>query len=99
MPSVQAAKDTRIHLLDQEKEAFTNYSVFDCFGYELTYGGIPYVLSSGTWHQVVPDFLGRVNQYVDKIAKPTVPLPAWNGAESEAAFNTRCGNAPGVSPL
>ena len=95
VPSVQAAKDTRIHLLDQEKEAFTNYSVFDCFGYELTFGGIPYVLSSGTWHQVVPDFLGRVNQYVGKIAKPTVPLPPWDGAESEGAFNTRCGNARG----
>jgi uncharacterized protein (TIGR04141 family) len=34
VPSVQAARDTRIHLLDQEMEAFTNYSVFDCFGYE-----------------------------------------------------------------
>jgi len=94
-PSVQAAKDTRIHLLDDEKESFMNYTVFDCFGYELTYRGIPYVLSSGTWHQVVPDFLVRVNRYVDQIAKPTVPLPAWNGAESEASFNTRCGNAPG----
>jgi uncharacterized protein (TIGR04141 family) len=95
VPSVQAAKDTRIHLLDHEKEAFTNYSVFDCFGYELTYGGTPYVLSSGTWHQVVPDFLGRVNHYVDRIAKPTVQLPTWSGAESEEAFNTKCGNVHG----
>ena len=59
------------------------------------YNGIPYVLSSGTWHQVVPDFLGRVNQYVDKIAKPPVPLLAWNQAENEASFNIRCGNAQG----
>ena len=69
-PSVETAKETRVHLLDKDKEEFTNYSVFDCLGYELSYSGTPYVLSSGTWHQVVPQFLTRVNHYVDQIAKP-----------------------------
>ena len=94
-PSVETAKETRVHLLDEEKEAFTTYSVYDCFGYELSHGGIPYVLSSGTWHQVVPDFLIRVNDYVDDIDRPPIALPAWNGAENEGEYNTRCGNVPG----
>lgn len=94
-PSVEIAKNTRVHLLDEHKEAFTTYSVYDCFGYELTYGGIPYVLSSGTWHQVVPEFLTRVNGYVNDIDKPPIALPAWNGAEHEGEYNTRCGDLPG----
>jgi uncharacterized protein (TIGR04141 family) len=94
-PSVETAKDTRIHLLGEEREPFTTYSVYDCFGYELTYSGIPYVLSSGTWHQVVPDFLARVNDYVDDIAKQPIALPTWDKAENEGEYNTRCGNLPG----
>jgi uncharacterized protein (TIGR04141 family) len=53
------------------------------------------VLSSGTWYEVVPDFVTRVNKYVAKIAGPSVPLPAWNQIEREPEYNKRCGVTPG----
>jgi uncharacterized protein (TIGR04141 family) len=53
------------------------------------------VLSSGTWYEVVPDFVGRVNKYIAKIAgPPTQPLP-WNQVETEPEYNQRCGGSPG----
>lgn len=94
-PSVEEAKTSRIHLLDQGKEEIKNYTVFDCFCYELALGGQAYILSSGVWYEVVSDFLARVNQSIAKIDKPTVPLPAWNQVESEGEYNTRCANVPG----
>ena len=94
-PSVAEAKTNRIHLLDEGKVEFNNYSVFECFGYDLTYGGRPYILSSGTWYEVVPDFLARVNQYIGKIEGPTVQLLAWDQKETEGAYNKRCAKVPG----
>lgn len=93
--SVAEAKNNRVHVLDKDKVEFNDYTVFECFTYELTFGGRPYVLSSGTWYEVVPDFIGRVNKYISKVAGPTVPPPAWNQVESEPEYNERCGEAPG----
>ena len=91
--STAAAKEDRIHLLDEGKEEIKNYRVYDCFGYELSLGGKPYILSSGVWYEVVSDFLDRVNQYVTtKIKAPALALPAWDQIESEGEYNTRCGN-------
>jgi uncharacterized protein (TIGR04141 family) len=92
-PSSAAAKEDRIHLLDEGKEEIKNYRVYDCFGYELSLGGKPYILSSGVWYEVVSDFLDRVNQYVTtRIKAPALALPAWDQIESEGEYNTRCGN-------
>jgi uncharacterized protein (TIGR04141 family) len=95
VPSVAEAKKNRIHLLDEGKVEFNDYSIFECFGYELALGGRPYVLSSGTWYEVVPDFVSRVNKYIAKINEPAVPLPAWNQVEREPEYNERCGKTPG----
>lgn len=94
-PSVAEAKKNRVHLLDKDKVEFNFYSVFDCFTYELTFGGAPYVLSSGAWYEVVTHFVTRVNRYIAKIAGPSVQLPAWNQVETEPEYNERCGGRPG----
>lgn len=39
VPTVAEAQKIQVHLLDEAKEDFSDYSVFDCFGYELTFGG------------------------------------------------------------
>jgi uncharacterized protein (TIGR04141 family) len=95
VPSVAEAQDTRIHVLDEGKVEFNDYSVFECFTYELNFGGRPYVLSSGTWYEVITDFVGRVNKYISKIDAPGVQLPAWNQVENEPEYNKRCGATPG----
>lgn len=94
-PTVAEAQKTRVHLLDEGKAEFNNYSVFECMTYELSSGGRPYVLSSGTWYEVVPDLIGRTNKYISAIAVPAVQLPAWDQIETEPQYNKRCGAAPG----
>ena len=45
--SVQEAKSTPIHVLDELKNEFQSNSVFQCMGYELSLNGQPYFLSGG----------------------------------------------------
>ena len=94
-PSVEAAKDSQIHLLDEGKEAVDRCTAFQCFGYELSSGARQYILSSGIWYEVALDFLSKVNKTAGTIPRPKTILPAWNGAESEGQFNLRCGQMPG----
>lgn len=58
--SLQEAKGTRLHLLDESKEEFQDYSVFQCMGYEMSLSGQPYILSAGIWYEVVASFLKKV---------------------------------------
>jgi uncharacterized protein (TIGR04141 family) len=94
-PSVEAAKDSWIHLMDEGKEAVDRSTAFQCFGYELALGSRQYILSSGIWYEVAVDFLNKVNKIAGKIPTPKTILPAWNGVESEGQFNLRCGQTPG----
>lgn len=94
-PSVQAAKETWIHLMDEGKEALDKCTAFQCFGYELALGDRQYILSSGIWYEVAVDFLSKVNKTAGKIPQPKTTLPAWDGVESEPEFNLRCGKATG----
>jgi uncharacterized protein (TIGR04141 family) len=95
-PTTAEAKKDRIHLLDEGREEIKNYSIYECFGYELSYGGKSYFLSSGVWYEVVSDFVGRVNTYITtQIGAPDFRLPRWDQAEDEAGYNRRCGALQG----
>jgi uncharacterized protein (TIGR04141 family) len=96
-PSVEAAKDSWIHLMDQGKEAIDKCTAFQCFGYELAIGERQYILSSGIWYEVAVDFLDKINKTACKIPAPKTTLPIWNGVESEGQFNLRCGQMPGFA--
>ena len=93
-PSVATAKDSRIHLMDEGKEAVDRCTAFQCFGYELSSGACQYILSSGIWYEVALDLLNKVNKTASKIPPPKIALPAWDGVESEGQFNLRCGKLP-----
>jgi uncharacterized protein (TIGR04141 family) len=94
-PSVAEARMSRVHLINEANEEFKDYSVFECFGYELMLDDKPLVLSSGVWYEITPDFVGRVNRDIALIAESPTPLPPWNPAEREAVYNKRCGNSAG----
>lgn len=94
-PSVEVAKESWIHLMDEGKEAVDRCSAFQCFGYELSFAGRQYILSSGIWYEVATDFLKKVNNTASKIPPPKIALPPWNGVESEGEFNFRCGQVAG----
>ncbi len=95
--TVSEAKVTAVHLLDSDSEPLKRYSVFQCFGYELSFGGKHYILSSGIWWEVSQDFLTKVNKDVSGINPPQIALPAWNQVESEGEYNERCAQTAGFT--
>ena len=95
--TVSEAKVTAVHLLDNDNEPLKRYSVFQCFGYELSFGGKHYILSSGLWWEVSQDFLTKVNRQVTDLRPPQIVLPAWNQVESEGEYNERSAQAAGFT--
>jgi uncharacterized protein (TIGR04141 family) len=92
VPTVAEAKKDRVHLLDEAKEELSDYFVYDCFGYELTFGGRPFVLSSGNWYEVVADFVAQINKYIAGIKGPSVALTRGIKAiKSKGSRNTTRG--------
>jgi uncharacterized protein (TIGR04141 family) len=89
-PSVSEAKKLPIHILDETGSETHKCTAFDCFGYEFSDKNQVYILASGVWYEVVPDFIARINSTIKKIGKPTLTLPAWNQRDSEAEYNARC---------
>ena len=61
-PTVAEAKLSPLHILDEDDNAIKTCSVFDCFGYEVSVGGSVFVLASGTWYEVVDDFVKRITE-------------------------------------
>jgi len=94
-PSVDEARNTPVHLLDEAKDQIKAYTAFDCFGYEEGLNGKQYILSSGVWYEVVDSFLKRINHAASHISATALALPDWNQIESEGEYNTRCAQAAG----
>ena len=68
--TTSTAKATPIHLLDDSGQELDECSAFDCFEYEASLAGKPYILSSGIWYDVVPSFLNRINRTAGQIPVP-----------------------------
>ena len=78
-PSVAQAKGTSpLHILDESAMEIKMCTVYDCFGYELSVAGRVYVLSSGVWYGLVPDFVAGINETIKQIPHVAPALPAWN---------------------
>jgi uncharacterized protein (TIGR04141 family) len=88
--TVAAAKRTAVHLMDEAADEVGKGTVFECFGYEIALGGNQYILSSGTWYEVVSAFLKRVNRTVSRIPPPATTLPSWNQQDDEGTYNAAC---------
>jgi uncharacterized protein (TIGR04141 family) len=93
--SVQEAKSTPIHVLDELKNEFQSNSVFQCMGYELSLNNQPYFLSGGVWYEVVASFLKKVNDTAKNIPLPKTNVVMWNPGESEKDYNARCAKQKG----
>jgi len=92
-PTIAEAKSSPLHILDEDGNDIKTCSVFDCFGYEVSVGGSVFILASGTWYEVLDDFVKRINGAIKKISQQNAVLPAWNGKDDEGTYNIACGNA------
>lgn len=89
-PSVSAAYDYKVHMLDADGAEAKACSAFECFGFEVGLGGKQYILASGVWYQADDQFLQRVTREIASIDKPSMKVPAWNGTDDEAVYNKAC---------
>jgi uncharacterized protein (TIGR04141 family) len=94
LPSLVAAKQSHVHLLNELREPAKRVTAFQCFCSELSLNGAQYVLSSGLWYQASKDFVARINRIISQIPDSSVGLPRWSGTESEGDFNRRCATDP-----
>jgi uncharacterized protein (TIGR04141 family) len=94
-PSVAAAKDMPVHLLDDAREEIAQCSVYECFGYETSLNSKQYILSSGIWYEAGNSFVASINAKVNGLPKPVVKLPSWDGICSEGEYNLKCANDKG----
>lgn len=91
--NLEAAKATRVHLLDADKEEIDSCSMYACMGVEVTHGGITHVLSSGSWYAADRQFIASTNQVLGTIGAPALNLLAWNSVDHEGPYNEKAANA------
>lgn len=85
--SLDSARATKVHLLDDNKEEIGSCSMYDCFGTEVTHGGKTYVLSSGNWYAASQNFINDTQALLATVAPPSHLLSAWNSVDHEGAYN------------
>ncbi len=90
LPSVQSARETPVHLLDDAREEVATCCVYDCFGYETNLGSRQYVLSSGVWYEAGRQFVSTIDGRMKSLQGPSFVLPAWDGSISEGEYNRKC---------
>jgi uncharacterized protein (TIGR04141 family) len=62
--------------------------VYKCVYCEVDFDCETYLLSTGKWYRIAPDFVSQVNDYVKSIPRLMTSLPAYND-HSEEAYNKR----------
>lgn len=87
VPSVASAKETRVHLLDEDKTKFDDCSMYQCIGAEIGLRGVTHVLSSGTWYAADHRFIQSTNGTLRTIGTPPFALTAWDGIANEGPYN------------
>lgn len=92
-PSLEAAKQTKIHMFDEGGDIFETRNVYDCLGYETSLSGLSYVLSSGHWYSADASFTKSVEGALSKIPSPPYSLPAWDQIIDEDEYNRLCSNS------
>lgn len=88
--TVEGARRTPIHLLDEDANEAGECTAYDCFGYEADLNNQPHILSSGIWYEAVPNFVAKVNRVISQLGPPAKGLAAWNGTDEEGVYNAGC---------
>jgi uncharacterized protein (TIGR04141 family) len=85
--TVETAKNTAVHLLDEDKKKFDSCSMYRCMGAEVDLDKTTHVLSSGVWYSAGQQFIHDTNATLSTLAAPAFPLIAWNSIDHEGDYN------------
>jgi uncharacterized protein (TIGR04141 family) len=84
---VVSAKDTPVHLLDEDKKEINTCTMYHCIGAEVDLDGVAHVLSSGNWYAADRHFIHSTNATLATLGAPTIALKAWNTTDNEGPYN------------
>ncbi len=85
--NIDSAKNTAVHLLDEDKNEFASCSLYQCIGTEVNLNKITHVLSSGTWYSAGQKFIKDTNSTLSTLTAPALPLINWNFVDYEGDYN------------
>lgn len=95
-PSIAAAMQTPIHMFSEDENEGKTCTAFECFGYEVGLDSQQFILSSGAWYEVVPQFLNRINRAIADIDDGELKLDPWNQTDREGVYNKKCAKDPSL---
>lgn len=84
---VNAAKETAVHLLNEDNKEINTCTMYHCIGAEVDLGGVTHVLSSGNWYAADRDFIENTMRKLAMLGAPAVALAAWNTIDNEGPYN------------
>lgn len=87
--SLESARNTVVHLLDENEEKLDSCSMYQCFGTEVSLNGTPFVLSSGIWYEAKLQFVNETNTLIQSLTAALYPLPNWDQIVDEGAYNEK----------
>lgn len=85
--SLQLARSTKVHLLNEDKEEIGSCCIYECFATEISLNRVTYVLSSGTWYKADIKFIEHTNKTLLSLSEPQHALSEWNEKDHEGAYN------------
>lgn len=95
--NLQSARDTPLHLLDEDLETLGDSCVYDAFCFESSIKGDTYVLSDGAWYSVSSSLQQHVGDVLKKLKQGKTSLqPKWNASMDEGQFNAAAAAAGGL---
>lgn len=87
--SLESARSTAVHLLDENEEKFDCCSMYYCLGAEVGLNGNSFVLSSGVWYEAKLQFVNETNKLIQALKTVSYPLPDWDQVVDEGTYNER----------
>lgn len=88
-PSARVLKRLRVRVQYAEAGDVERWRLYDCVAAEVDLEERLFVLSSGDWFEIEPDFAARIRADVARVAETPVSLPAARRDETEGRYNSR----------
>lgn len=96
--SVEALKNTQIHINDHQYHSIKCWPAYKCLYAEITYSGDRYILRNAIWYKVNPNFLKIIDDYLSSLAIYSTPLPRYD-EDREEDYNIKLTNDPAFELL
>jgi uncharacterized protein (TIGR04141 family) len=78
----------RVFCSGDDDRVIKDWSIYECLNCEVDHEGSVFLLSSGRWFCISPDFVAKVDGFIEKIPRYDKPLPTFSDI-NETIYNRR----------